>query len=50
MTQNGKVEVPHAGGTFLNDGDVVHFTASAKGSSGSRIGFGDVITEIVPAL
>ena len=49
MTENGKVEVPSVGGTFLEDGDVVCFAASARRPNGGSIGFGDVTTKILPA-
>jgi fumarylacetoacetase len=35
--------------TFLQDGDVVTLTASAPGPDGTRIGFGEVTGEVVPA-
>jgi fumarylacetoacetase len=35
--------------TFLEDGDVVTLTASAPGPDGSRIGFGEVTGEVLPA-
>jgi fumarylacetoacetase len=35
--------------TFLEDGDVVTITASAPGPGGSRIGFGEVTGEVLPA-
>ena len=36
--------------TFLLDGDEVTITATAHGSGGSRIGFGEVTGTIRPAL
>jgi fumarylacetoacetase len=36
--------------TFLEDGDLVTITATAPGTGGGRISFGEVIGRIVPAL
>ena len=35
--------------TFLEDGDVVSISASAPGPAGSRIGFGEVTGQVLPA-
>jgi fumarylacetoacetase len=35
--------------TFLEDGDVVTISASAPGPGGTRIGFGEVTGQVLPA-
>jgi len=42
VTVNGKPR------TFLQDGDTVTITATAPGTSGARIGFGEVTETILP--
>ncbi|HET6394295.1 MAG TPA: fumarylacetoacetase [Blastococcus sp.] len=52
LTANGREPLTLADGStrgFLEDGDVVTVTASAPGPGGSRIGFGEVAGEVLPA-
>ncbi|MGH3258642.1 MAG: fumarylacetoacetase, partial [Streptosporangiaceae bacterium] len=35
--------------TFLEDGDEVTITATAPGAGGTRVGFGEVTGQILPA-
>jgi fumarylacetoacetase len=52
LTANGTRPLTLADGstrTFLEDGDVVTVTASAPGPGGSRIGFGEVTGQVLPA-
>jgi fumarylacetoacetase len=52
LSENGRRPVTLADGTtrtFLEDGDVVTITASAPGPGGTRVGFGDVTGEVLPA-
>jgi len=52
LSRNGRQPLSLADGstrTFLEDGDVVTITASAPGPGGSRIGFGEVTGEVLPA-
>ncbi|WP_067451791.1 fumarylacetoacetase [Actinomadura macra] len=52
LTWGGKepVEVNGESRTFLEDGDEVTISATAPGSSGTRIGFGEVHARILPAI
>jgi fumarylacetoacetase len=49
MTWDGKRELNHVGGTWLEDGDEVRLEAWASGAGGVRIGFGAVTGIILPA-
>jgi fumarylacetoacetase len=52
LSWNGQEPLALADGsirTFLEDGDVVTMTASAPGSGGTRIGFGEVTGRVLPA-
>jgi fumarylacetoacetase len=52
LSWNGREPIPLADGstrTFLEDGDVVEISASAPGAGGSRIGFGEVTGQVLPA-
>jgi fumarylacetoacetase len=52
LSWNGRTPFPLADGstrTFLEDGDVVTISASAPGPAGTRIGFGEVIGQVLPA-
>jgi fumarylacetoacetase len=52
LSWNGREPIPLADGstrTFLEDGDVVTISASAPGAGGSRIGFGEVTGQVLPA-
>jgi fumarylacetoacetase len=52
LSWNGREPLPLADGstrTFLEDGDVVTISASAPGPGGTRIGFGEVIGQVLPA-
>jgi fumarylacetoacetase len=52
LTSNGQEPLVLVDGStrgFLEDGDVVTMTASAPGPGGSRIGFGEVVGQVLPA-
>ena len=52
LSQNGAEPVVLADGSsrsFLEDGDVVTISATAPGSGGTRIGFGEVTGRVLPA-
>jgi fumarylacetoacetase len=52
LSWNGRKPLPLADGstrTFLEDGDVVTISASAPGPAGTRIGFGEVTGQVLPA-
>jgi fumarylacetoacetase len=52
LSQNGAEPVVLADGSsrsFLEDGDVVRISATAPGSGGTRIGFGEVTGRVLPA-
>jgi fumarylacetoacetase len=52
LSENGRRPLTLADGTartFLEDGDVVTITATAPGPGGTRIGFGEVTGQVLPA-
>jgi fumarylacetoacetase len=52
LSANGAEPLQLADGstrTFLEDGDTVRITASAPGTAGNRISFGDVAGSVIPA-
>jgi hypothetical protein len=50
LCKNSEIEVPIVGGKFLEDGDEVTFEAWTVGFNDKRIGFGSVVTKILPSL
>ena len=46
----GQLQLDGSTRTFLEDGDTVTITATAPGSGGDRIGFGEVTGTILPAV
>lgn len=50
LSQGGAIDVPIVGGRYLEDGDTVTLSAWAVGKNGVNIGFGDLVTVILPAV